>query len=360
MNEQTYKLLLHGFDTIHCAYYLEPLRHDGLDFDLLSQKQEMIKTSKKRLLEPITLGNAEFLLYPNGSKSGYPFIISNENFKIEFGESNQPNFFVTFPSQALWGESAFILHEKFLSWAQSVGYVPYKEESLSRVDYCFDFNLPEIDFTENDFKSRSIKNSIFRDNKTIQTFNLGKGDIVLRIYDKVAEINQKSNKAWFFELWKQEKNVWRIEWQTRKNILKRFDIQTFNDLEMKLGDLLRYLAEEHDTLRIPTNDSNQSRWPLHPLWTTLIEQIKDINCLGIYKTYGRPAALELQMTRITIAILGYLKRAAAIQCIQNDIDLIDVNNALNKMQPYFNKVYDPLTWQINVNQRKKEIELGQW
>ncbi len=205
--------------------------------------------AERRLPEPIILGDSEFLLHPYGSSSGYPYITSNENYKIEFGEFNQPNFFVAFPSQSLWGESAFTLHDRFLSWAESVGYVPYNEEKLSRVDYCFDFHIPEIDFDENNFKSRSTKDSRHREHKQIQTFMFGKGDVALRVYDKIAEINQKSNKAWFFDLWGQNKDVWRIEWQTRKNILKRFEIQIFIDLEMKSGDLLRYLAEEHDTLR---------------------------------------------------------------------------------------------------------------
>jgi hypothetical protein len=341
-------------------FFFEPLRHNGLDFDLLSQKKETIRSSQKKLAKPIVLGNFEFLFHPYGSSSGYPYIINNEDFKIEFGEFNKPNFYVTFSSQALWRESAYTLHDKFISWAQSVGYEPYIDESISRVDYCFDFDLPEIDFNENSFKSRSSKDSIYRENRTIQTFNFGKGDVVLRVYDKVTEINQKSNKVWFFLLWEQKQDVWRIEWQTRKNILRRFDIRTFDDLKMKLGDLLKYLAEEHDTLRVPKNDSNQSRWPLHPLWETLIEHVNNINSLGIYKVYGQPAALELQMTRVAIAILGYLKRAAAIHCVQNDLDLIDIKNALNNMEPYFRTLHDPLAWQIDVKQRKKEIQLGQW
>ena len=154
--------------------------------------------------------------------------------------------------------------------------------------------------------------------------------------------------------------MWRIEWQTRKNILKRFEIHTFLDLKMKIGDLLRYLAEEHDTLRIATSDSNQSRWPLHPLWNRLIEEISKIDCIGIYKTYGRPASLELQMTRVAIGILGYLKRAAAIQCVRNNIDHIDYENALINMKPYFNSLHNSQIWHTDVEQRIKEIELGQW
>jgi len=57
------------------------------------------------------------------------------------GEFNNPSFFVTIKSQAPWGDSAYVLHEKFPAWAMSVGLTPVRTETLSRVDYCFDYHL---------------------------------------------------------------------------------------------------------------------------------------------------------------------------------------------------------------------------
>ena len=123
----------------------------------LRDKRNPFVNPRKKTLLPVVLGNSEFLLHPYGSSSGYPIIISNTDFKIEMGEFNMPNFFVTFTSEALWRESAYLLHEKFLGWADSVGYKPMMSESLSRVDFCFDYKLPEIDFNEDDFVSYSKK-----------------------------------------------------------------------------------------------------------------------------------------------------------------------------------------------------------
>jgi hypothetical protein len=47
----------------------------------------------------------------------------------------------------------------------------------------------------------------------------------------VAEIKQKSDKVWFYTLWGQDNDVWRIEWQVRKSVLKEMDIITFDDLK---------------------------------------------------------------------------------------------------------------------------------
>lgn len=354
-------LLLHGFDSVYCAYYLKATGRKPLDFQWLAEQQESIRQSKRKTPLPITLGNSDFLLKPYGTKSGYPFVIENGDFNIQLGEYNKPNFYVQFFSQALWRESAYLLHDKFLQWAASVGLTPYRPESLSRVDYCFDYNLPEIDFNEDCFKSTAAKDSKHRGNRKDQTFTFGAGgDIVLRLYDKVAEIKQKSDKVWFYTLWGQDADVWRIEWQVRKPVLKDMDIATFDDLKKQIGDLLRYLSTDHTSLRVPNNDSNSSRWPLHPLWVDLLERIAELPHLGVSRIHGQNSVLEERMVRMAIAMYGYLKKVAAVHCVQTGAPLIDVNEALNVIDSRFQELHEPLAWQADVERRIKEIRLGQW
>jgi hypothetical protein len=326
---------------------------------LTAQKEGIRQTKRKNPL-PVILGNTEFLLQAYGTASGYPLVIENGDFKIEMGEFNKPNFFVTFRSQALWQESAFSLNEKFLQWISSIGYVSYWRESLSRVDFSFDYNIPSMDFNEDSFVSYSSKDSQHREDGRVQTFTLGKGDIVLRVYDKVAEIKQKSDKVWFYLLWEQDENVWRIEWQVRKTILRQFGIITFNDLKYKQGDLLRYLASEHDTLRIPNDDSNASRWPLHPLWIDLQQRIEELDHLDISKINGGQAVMEERLRRMVISIYGYLKRIAAIECIQGNHSMIDVDEVLKDLQIQIHYIHEPLVWKIDVERKIKEIQLGVW
>jgi len=355
-----FKKLLHGIDTVQCAYYLRPTRKLNLDFSTIAHRKEKLQNSKKKDPVAIKIGHGEFFLQPYGTASGYPFVISNGDFKIEFGQYNTPNFFVTFSSQGLWRESAFLLHDKFLNWANSAGYETQRPEGLSRVDFCFDYHLPEIDFDQDAFVSRSNKDRQFRENKKVQTFCFGKDDVVLRIYDKVAEIKQKSDKVWFYILWGQDSNVWRIEWQVRKPVLRKFGIQTFEELKENQGVLLGYLASEHDTLRKPNNDANSSRWPMHPLWTDLQEQISNLNSMGVSRVYGQNAALDERMTRMGISVLGYLKRIAALRCFQSGKNSMDVAEAVEYLDKLIFRVHESLTWKLDVQKRIKEIELGKW
>ena len=360
MSIHPFKLLINGIDTLQCSYFLEPCGVTAIDFVKLAEMKESIRQSKGRTPVVLELAGTSFLLQAYGTSSGYPFVLENEDFKIECGEFNKPNFYVTFRSQALWRESAWLLHEKFLSWARSAGFTPHRPESLSRVDYCFDYHLPDIDFSEDSFVSRSTKDSQYREAKKVQTFSFGKGDIVLRVYDKVAEIQQQSHKVWFYLMWKMDKDVWRIEWQVRKATLKHHDINTLDDLRDQQGDLLRYLSEDHDTLRVPTKDSNSSRWPLHPLWQNLQQQIANLNNLGVHRVVGRPAALDERMERMAISVLGYLKSVAAVRCVQTNRDNLDMDEALKHLTYKLERLHEPLAWQDDVEKRINKFRHGQW
>ena len=127
MEDCELKLLLNGIDTLQCAYYLVPKEEsNALDFETLTKIREAIRHSKKKDPIPLTLGNTEFLIQSYGTSSGYPLVLKNEDFKIELGEFNWPNFFVTYKSDALWKDSALSLNDKFMQWTNSIGYRLHK------------------------------------------------------------------------------------------------------------------------------------------------------------------------------------------------------------------------------------------
>jgi hypothetical protein len=355
------KPLISGLDTVECAYYLRPTLQCTLNFLQLASEKEALRQSKKHEPRKIEIGGIEFFLQPYGTKSGYPFLIENEDMSIQFGEFNEPSFYVTYSSIALWHKGVAALHRQFMDWSHRVGLDAVCDESLSRVDFTFDYFLPEIDFNEDDFVSLSAKDSQHRNERQVQTFSLGKGDVMLRVYNKVAEINEKSKKTWFFDLWGSiTENVWRIEWQVRKELMRRFGIRTFSDLFEGQGDILRYLSQEHTTLRIPNEDSNRSRWPLHPLWQSLQDHIGTLQAQGVYREFDREELLNARLMRIAISIQGYLKRIAAVECVLHDTPMLTNTEALKYLQGLLFRVHDPLTWKTDVQKRIDSIRLGQW
>ena len=165
-----------------------------------------------------------------GTLLGYSLVLEHPDFRIECGEFNNPSFYVTYRSQALWSKGAAALHQAFSTWAESVGLQAFRPEGLSRVDFTFDYFLPQVDFASDSVVSLSVKDATFRGDRKMQTMQYGKGDVVLRIYNKIIEIQEQSDKVWLFQLWGVDENVWRIEWQVRKDVLRRFGLRTFADL----------------------------------------------------------------------------------------------------------------------------------
>jgi hypothetical protein len=292
MAESPFRRLISGIDTVSAAYYLAP-QSGPFSFDQLLAQKEALRAAKSRDGLAVEIAGKELLLTSHGSQSGYPLLLKNAELAIECGPLNTPSFFVTFRSGALWRRGSRTLHQEFLDWAARAALTPLRAESLSRVDFAFDYHLPCMDFGKDCVVSLSSKDAEYREDRTPQTLTFGKSEVVLRIYNKTMEIIQQSpDKVWLFELWGTVADVWRIEWQVRKDVLRRFGIHTFQDLADGYGDVLRYLATEHDTLRSPTSDTNRSRWPLHPLWTDVIGHIDSFSAQGVYREVDEQAALN--------------------------------------------------------------------
>lgn len=352
--------LLSGHDTIECAYYLMRNGDCSLDFERLAVEKEELRLSKSRKPKAIQLGCEEFLLAGHGTQSGYPFLIENDAFSIQFGELNKPNFFVTYRSIALWHASAVGVHERFIRWAESVGMHPYRQESLSRVDFTFDYQIHEIDFDETNFVSQAVKDVQHRKHGKVQTFRFGTEGIVLRVYNKTDEIDESSAKTWFYEIWGVDKDVWRIEWQVRKAFLRFHNIRTFSDLAKSQGNVVRMLVEQHTTLRTKNSDSNRSRWPLHPLWQDLSTLVSQLEGMDEVRELDMDAQLDERLMRIAISMYGYMKRVAAISSLQSNVQALSLQDASGRLNRILDQIHDPLTWQTDVERRMTEMRLGEW
>jgi len=349
-----------GHDTVEVAYYLSPCRGATFDFDRLEAIKESLRESKSRNPRLVRLGSEDFLLASHGTRSGYPLLLENEAFSVQCGQSNWPSFFVTFRSIALWHQGMEGLHQRFLGWAKSVGLELYLDEKVSRMDYAFDYHLPAIDFDEDNFVSNFVKDNQHRKNQVVQTFRLGEGDLVLRFYNKTDEITESSSKTWLYELWGRDTEVWRIEWQARKEWLRKYGIKTVSDLHINQGDLLRFLVNDHTRLCLKSADSNRSRWGLHPLWIDLQEQVEQLPGLGAEHDLNMDALLDERFMRITISVYGYLKRIAAIRSLQANSTPAPLDKALFYLSRQLKRIHDPLTWDFDVQRRMNEMRLGEW
>jgi len=351
--------LIYGFDTVEIAYYLISARDGSLDFDRLVAHRDSLKSSGLRHLSEVTLGTESFGLASHGTSSGYPVLLANESFTVQCGENNVPSFFVTYSSLALWHEGLEKLHLRFLAWADSVGLVPSKSETISRVDYAVDFHLPVMDFGADDFVSQAIKDVQHRKNGQVQTFRFGQDSIMLRVYNKSDEVKEQSGKYWLHSLWGYEEDVWRIEYQIRKDTLREFGISSLANLLSQYGVILSHLAFEHTRLTIPSEDSNRARWQTHPLWKSLQDHYSTLPIGFNDNEFNRNAHLDARLERCYVSMLGYAKRISAIKALQESSEPLALGKTLSVICGGLRRLYDPLTWRTDVKHRMVQMRLGQ-
>ena len=116
----------------------------------------------------------------------------------------------------------------------------------------------------------------------LEGFAIGssEGAVRFKVYDKVKESLKTRKSAFWRSVWdvgeSEAIDVARFEWSTRPYAAKFASRQYLDELpETMVFDLLNYLLLLWGSLHVPTDDSNRSRWPLHPLWEALSELIAD-------------------------------------------------------------------------------------
>lgn len=354
------RLLLSGLDSLYVSCFLDMKSGGRLDWDDLLYRKEKLKQARRDEVVEIELGSERFALQPY-SRPRYKLTLRNDAFEIALAELMQPCCYVQCFSRALWQEGFAGLLDRLTGWIASMGFTPIRPHGVSRADWAFDYDLPVVDFTTDHVTSRAAKDSTWRQSRNVQTLSFGTGDIVVRLYDKVAEIEQASDKAWFHELWGQQENVWRIEFQVRSERLKAAGIRSTDNIGDLQSDLLRELATGHTQLRRPSTDSNRSRWPLHPLWRALQADIAALPQTGLVRHLDPRLPLDWRTRKISQSIYGQLKGLAATHSIRTGDGVpMSLNDLLDRLPGFLEPFHDEQTWNDQIDARITKHGLGQW
>jgi len=217
-------------------------------------------------------------------RNGIPFYsykLSCNDFLVYFMDKEVKNtspIKVRFLSSYLWSIGFEKAVKEFLNWLNGLE-LSITTTKLSRIDICVDSD--ETPFTKEDVekvvtrargKANHFVNDEYYNGSQFSGFTIGRGDPLLaRVYNKTLEV-KKSQKVWFFDLWKEHlwdgsQPVWRVEFQIRRKCLKEFGVNSIDDFFLKENNIWSYLTYEWLTLRIPSSDKNKARWLLDSRWT---------------------------------------------------------------------------------------------
>lgn len=356
-HDTTFNFLTQGVDTMEVCYYLDTHK-PAFSFEKLAAMRDGIDRRKEKDGKKITLGGRDFLLKAGGTSSGFPFMIRDNDFIIQFGEFNNPSFSVKFLSRSLWHKGYPAMHDEFLDWARSQNLMPRKRETLSRVDLCLDYELINKDFGEENFVSSFHRDCKFRNFGEDETYKFGVGTCV-RVYNKSAEIKDSSGKTWFYSIWNGViDNVWRIEWQLNNAYLKKRGVRTLDDFEKSIGFVLGLLCEYHTSLRTVTSDTNRSRWPVHPLWLDARERFSALGMQPIKAASRLRDHYPERVQGIIVSMMGNIKAIAALTSVYDDTPPQGFQQTLTNINGQLHRIYDPLSWQQDVQKKMDKLRLA--
>lgn len=193
-------------------------------------------------------------------------------------ESGRCNMFLQIGSIALMSAGIKVLLEGFSRLCEEWGF-NVEKSSVSRIDLCVDLpGVPMKWFAEPFWRdwyiTRATKDRIERENRAVTGIYIGKGDIILRIYDKINELDGQPLKV---EVMRDARyfgdpaEATRVEFQLRGKALKKKcdGNNSIEDVLARLGALANYLCVEwiRFTADEPDRENhNQHRAETSALW----------------------------------------------------------------------------------------------
>ncbi|GLX68319.1 replication initiation factor [Paenibacillus glycanilyticus] len=288
-------MILKGLDTLE--FGLEIANYEKVFLPYLSKFKELKELSHITGIEyEYSIGDLNLTVHRNGQKF-YAYRLSCKDFSIAFMEkamNSNPPVFVRFMSSYLWSYGFYESYERFLSWFENFQ-VAISKNKLSRADICVDsdkFKICKSDIegviTRARNKTEHFVSEEFTKGRIFSGFTIGGGNSLLaRIYLKSLEI-KKSGKVWFKEIWMDndwapEKDVWRVEFQLRRPVLKELSVDTIEQLNEKMSELWSYLTQEWLTIRQPKKD-NTSRWKIKKKWRLIQTASKDYEATPLIRS----------------------------------------------------------------------------
>ncbi|NDK39602.1 hypothetical protein DT603_12190 [Pseudoxanthomonas gei] len=267
----------HGVDSLYLSF------PGGIDPALALCLQECklkAQSSNEHVISAagICIGDHRFVTLPRG-RGRFAFVLEDNWFSIQLSNASAgllPLAVVQIRSEyltAVGPEEAVEVITKLVAGMGEVSGPP----KISRIDLYADFGTDHdlASFPGRNWVKRSKKRSIHEEADEVTGISFGGGnEVSARLYDKTREI-LKSRKdyikpLWSLEGWEEGDQVWRMEFQIRREGLPEAMLGPADEALGLSGSLWRYLCTEWLRLAVPSDsDETRSRWPTHPLWDDL-------------------------------------------------------------------------------------------
>jgi hypothetical protein len=321
------RVLLAGPDTLYfsCDMPISEAMRDRLNEE---------KTTAQALADERRAHCPEWLgarMCPQGAKGGYAFLIETEDFSVKLlGEriQNRPSVYLEMRSYALHthSEGPQGACRAALAWVREKLYadqpsklvndaISFEAAKLSRADVHIDYQggyAPSLSTVSDELRCfirpGKTKGALYFQGSRPTGYAFGKGHVQARLYNKTLETTEKANDGYAAlllanngEAYNPELDVWRLEFQLRREGAKGFKlyappeeeddeaeieaelaaeelqhIGTLPRFFARMNELMLFLTQHWLRLVEDTGSANRSRWRTHPTWLALREQFATV------------------------------------------------------------------------------------
>ncbi len=261
------RLLYCGVDTLEASYA-------GTLSEGLAERLDGAKSSAQATDRPTPFTVADQTLYVSASGQGkYAWVLTDHRMLVRVLRTTKgiPPVSIKLRAAALASYGHEALYADACAIAAGLGEIA--PNTLSRIDLAAD--VQGMDFTDADCRNLVCAASYRATHEDGEgmTYQLGKGDAVVRIYRKDAELRAKNNLS-YAKVWEHGPDydpsapVWRVEVQLRGSILQELNARSVPVAFGKLGALFAF-GMQWCELRVPSADCTKKRWPVDPRWALL-------------------------------------------------------------------------------------------
>ncbi|WP_341232330.1 hypothetical protein [uncultured Methylophaga sp.] len=277
INTSQTKILRVGIDSLYLSYQGELFEDKSIR---LNQLKKLAQSNKETDI-PLAQENIKGHLFEVKDRGRHPFafILNDNHYRIEIaklGAKRTPLTHAQISSELLTCQGAPLAVEVLTDIVSTLGIVT-SSANVSRADLCVDFitDYPLSSITETQWVTRARDIDRFTVSRVFSGFVIGGGgNILARLYNKSLEMI-KTPRPYLQQIYNElgvlpEQQVWRLEFQFRRESLRQLGITSFHDLNSALGSLWRYGTEQWLRLCIPNEtDKTQSRWETVEFWQIL-------------------------------------------------------------------------------------------
>ena len=275
-NPEQSKLLRFGVDSLYLSYpgiMSEDWNNKLARLKELAQQEDDLSQS----IAQVTICEHLFEVRDKGA-GRFSYVLADNAYRIQASNARSkslPLAYVQISSEYLTHAGIEHAEQALRHIVHTLGIV-HEPANISRVDLYADFCADcEMDAFEplRDWVTRVETLTLHYSFGHFSGWSFGSGgDIVARLYDKTLEVEKKSHKFYLHELWKAagwegERQVWRMEFEAKRNALVSLQLPKLAQLLPNQAALWHYLTENWLRLTVPAEtDSNRARWNNHPLW----------------------------------------------------------------------------------------------